>query len=109
MTISRRQFLVAAGAAPLAAGVATTASATTHQVTIQGFAYSPSSLTISAGDEVTFTNNDNAPHTATIASANLDTGRLANGESASLTFDTAGTHAYVCRFHPSMRGTIIVS
>jgi len=109
MSLTRRQLLVGMGALPLAAGLATTASAATHEVRIQGFAFSPRNLTIAAGDTVRFTNSESAAHTATSASAGLDTGVLGRGESAELTFDTAGTFNYVCRFHSSMRGSITVT
>ncbi|PVH27975.1 cupredoxin domain-containing protein [Pararhodobacter oceanensis] len=110
MPLSRRQFLLAASIAPFSAGLATSANATTtHEVSIEGFAFSPASLSIAAGDTVTFTNNDAAPHTATAQSAGLDTGTLNSGDSESLTFNTPGTFAYRCRFHPAMRGTVTVT
>ena len=79
----------------------------THTVTVSGMAFAPADLTITAGDRVTFVNQDAAPHTATF-DGGMDTGTLGQGESATLTFDRAGTHRYACRFHPSMRGTIRV-
>ena len=109
MPLSRRQFLTSVAVMPVASGLATTANAQTHAVSIQNFRYSPSSLTISAGDTVSFTNLDNAPHTATSSDANLDTGTIARNQSADLTFATAGTYTYICSFHRSMRGTIIVT
>lgn len=108
MNISRRNLLAGMGTLPLAAGLATSASAATHEVAIQGFAFVPANLSIAVGDTVRFTNADNAPHTATSASAGLDTGRLGRGDSAELTFDTAGTFNYLCRFHPAMTGAITV-
>jgi plastocyanin len=35
-------------------------------------------------------------------------GLLAQGTSASLTFNTAGTFTYFCAIHPTMRGTVVV-
>ena len=63
-------------------------------------------LTVKAGTTVTFMNEDGAPHTAT--GDGWDTGRLNRGDSKDVTFDTAGTFAYVCAIHPSMKGTITV-
>lgn len=108
MALTRRQFLAASALVPATVGFATAASATTHDVTIQGMAFTPDSLTISAGDTVRFTNMDGAPHTATSATAGLDTGRLRRGDTAELTFSTAGTFPYVCAIHASMHGTVIV-
>ncbi|WP_323036693.1 cupredoxin domain-containing protein [Pararhodobacter sp.] len=108
MALTRRQFLASAALVPATVGFATAASATTHDVTIQGMAFSPSSLTIAVGDTVRFTNLDSAPHTATAASAGLETGRLGRGDSAEHTFAAAGTVAYVCSIHRAMQGTIVV-
>ena len=80
--------------------------ATTHEVTIEGFAFSPATLEVAAGDSITFTNNDGAPHTATAADGAFDTGRLNRGESATVTVANAGEHAYACAFHPNMRATV---
>lgn len=77
-------------------------------VSIAGFAFGPGSVSIEVGDTVTWTNDDTAPHTATAAGA-FDTGTIAAGESASVTFDTAGTYDYVCSIHPQMSGTVIVA
>ncbi len=78
-------------------------------VTIQNFAFSPASLEVAVGTTVTWTNQNSAPHTATADDGSFDTGQLAQGQSGSVTFDTAGTFAYFCAIHPNMRGTITVT
>jgi plastocyanin len=78
-------------------------------VTIEGFAFGPQTLEITAGTTVTWTNNDSASHTATATDGSWDTGNLDTGASGSITFDTPGTYTYVCAYHPSMTGTIIVT
>ena len=107
-TISRRTLLKLSLAAP-AVMLATTARAATHQVTIVNMAFQPAALIIAAGDTVVFANQDNAPHTATDDAGAFDTGRLAKGSSASLTFPSSGTFAYHCDIHRRMTGTITVS
>jgi plastocyanin len=77
-------------------------------VTIQGFSFDPGTLTITAGTTVTWTNRDNAGHTATADDASFNSGRLANGASFGQTFSTAGTYTYHCAIHPDMTGTIVV-
>ena len=75
-------------------------------VNIQGFAFSPATLTIKKGTTVTWTNNDSAVHT--IKSGTFNSGDLAKGASFKFTFETAGTFDYSCGVHPSMLGKIVV-
>lgn len=80
----------------------------THTVDIVDFAFSPATLTITAGDTVTWTNLDAIEHTATSTSGAFDSGLLAQNESWSLTFTTPGTYDYLCTPHPTMTGQIVV-
>ena len=79
-----------------------------HAVSISGFAYSPPSLTVTVGDTVTWTNNEDVPHTATADGGSFDTGTLDQGASNTVTFNTAGTFPYHCTIHTQMTGTITV-
>ncbi len=83
-------------------------AATNHPVTIQGMKFTPAALSIKAGDSVTFTNMDGAPHTATSDSGAFDTGRLGKGKSTMLTFSGKGDFPYHCAVHPSMKAMIRV-
>lgn len=82
----------------------------TLSITINGFAFSPKSLEISAGSTVTWTNMDSFAHTVTSDSGTeLASGQLAAGSGTySHTFSTPGTYTYHCSNHPTMTGTIIV-
>jgi plastocyanin len=83
------------------------AFAATSAVNIQGFAYSPSPVTIRVGDTVTWTNRDSAQHSARFAG--MGTSVLSQGQSGSLTFTVAGTFNYDCAVHGSaMQGTVVV-
>lgn len=86
----------------------TQAIAGKNSVSIQNFAFSPATLTIKAGDKVSWTNQDSAGHSATADDSSFDTGVLAQGQSGSITFSKAGTYTYHCSVHPMMKGTIIV-
>jgi plastocyanin len=88
-----------ATASPSHAGV-------THTIEIADFAFSPPTLTIMAGESVTWTNTDPVVHTAT--SGAFDSGDLDTGESFTFTFTTPGTFDYLCTPHPSMTGRIVV-
>ena len=85
-----------------------TVAAADQAVTITGFAFAPPSVTVNEGDTVTWDNQDGMAHTATGSGGAFDTGNLADGASAAVTFDTAGTFAYACSIHPTMTGTVIV-
>jgi plastocyanin len=81
----------------------------THTVTIDATSFAPASLTIAPGDSVNWVNKDIIPHTATSAKKGLfDSGTIATGESWKHTFKTAGDLAYICQFHPTMKGSITV-
>jgi plastocyanin len=77
-------------------------------VTIKGFAFEPATVTIKAGESVTWTNQDSANHTVVADKGEFTSGDLANGATFTFKFDTAGTYAYKCSIHPSMTGTVIV-
>ena len=76
-------------------------------VVIENFAFSPTVVTIKAGDQVRWTNKDSVIHTAT--GENFDTGSLKEGESKVVTFDTPGEYAYICTPHPNMKGKVVVN
>ena len=83
------------------------AFAATSSVTIQNFAFTPNSPTITVGDTVTWTNRDAASHSAKFS--DRSTAVLMQGQSGSLQFTVAGTFPYICGIHgASMQGTIIV-
>ena len=106
MTVRRWLFALAGAAALLLPLGMTMRAATTHQVEIVDFAFTPATLTISVGDTVTWTNGDAVEHTAT--GSGFDSGLLGQGESYSVTFSEAGTYDYLCTPHPTMTGQIIV-
>ena len=74
---------------------------------IAEFEYAPPTVRVAAGGSVTFTNRDRASHTAT-ATGGFDTGRLKRGGSRRVAFPEAGRYAYVCAFHPYMKGVVEV-
>jgi len=79
-----------------------------NAVTIQNFAYSPATITVKAGDSITWTNQDSVGHSATADDNSFDTGVLPQGQSKSITFSKAGTYTYHCSVHPTMKGTVVV-
>lgn len=76
---------------------------------IKDFEYVPPKLTVSTGGRVSWTNEDSANHTVTFADKKLESiGNLRTNQKRLVTFATAGEYAYVCAYHPSMRGTVVV-
>jgi plastocyanin len=81
----------------------------THTVTIDATSFQPASLTIAPGDSVTWINKDVIPHTATSSKPGVfDTGTLAPGKASKHTFKSKADLAYICQFHPTMKGTLKV-
>jgi YVTN family beta-propeller protein len=80
-------------------------SAVSAQVAIEKFAFTPASITVQAGQSVTFTNNDAVAHTST--SAAWDSQAIAPGASFTVT-PQAGTYTYHCDIHPFMQATLVV-
>ena len=110
--LTRRRFGALLGAIPLASlpgTKAVPAGSRTHEISIHRFKFEPAELTIRAGDQVVWTNQDIAPHTATELDAHLwDTGKLTRNQSGAITLDEPGTYPYFCVFHPRMRGVVRV-
>lgn len=79
------------------------------EVAIADFAFNPADITATVGQTVTFTNNDSAPHTATLDDGSCTTPNIASGAADGLTFNAAGTYPFHCNVHPNMKGTITVS
>jgi plastocyanin len=86
-------------------------AAGTNAITIKNFAFSPATLTVKTGTTVTWTNDDSSPHRVVSddgAPVAFTSPSLATGASYPFTFSQAGTYAYHCSIHPSMKGTIVV-
>lgn len=90
----------------------TTVQSQAYSIDIMNFAFQPSELTISVGDTVKWTNQDSASHTVVLDAGNTLSGfgstNMAQGQSYSYTFTTAGNFTYHCGIHASMKGNIIV-
>ena len=81
----------------------------THQVSITDDKdFLPEDLTINVGDTVTWTNNDDSPHTVTADDDEFNSGNLAEGATWSYIFTEAGTYDYHCNYHGSMTGSVSV-
>ena len=83
-------------------------------VTVKQFQFMPADLTVKAGTNVTWTNEDDILHTATsgatpgTADGKFDGPMDGRGKSFSHAFDQPGRYPYFCNRHNSMTGTIVV-
>ena len=77
--------------------------------------YIPFNVSISAGEEITWSNDDTAAHTVTSGSpadgpdGNFDSGLFMAGGTFSVTLDESGEYPYFCMVHPWMTGNITVN
>ena len=81
---------------------------TSMQFTMKDFMFSPTSLTVKAGSTVTWTNEDDEPHTVVSDDKLFRSGSLDTNETFKFTFDKPGTYHFTCSIHPRMVGTIVV-
>ncbi|MBI4035879.1 cupredoxin domain-containing protein [Candidatus Daviesbacteria bacterium] len=86
-----------------------------NTITLTSSGFSPTTLTIKAGDKVTWINKsstsatvNSSPHPAHTDYSPLNLGSFVDGETLSLTFDKAGTYKYHNHFNASQFGSIIV-
>lgn len=92
----------------------TSSTPAANQVVMQNTAFSPSSLTVTAGTTVKWTNNDAMTHTVSAGtpsapSTMFDSGNMGMGATYQFTFNTKGTFQYYCKIHPTiMQATITV-
>ncbi len=89
-------------------GAGPTAPAGTS-VRMAGSRFEPATLNVAAGTTIRWFNDDALPHTVTAADSSWDSGNLAPGGAFERRFDSPGTYAYLCRYHPGMTGTIVVA
>jgi plastocyanin len=80
-----------------------------NEIWIKGSAFGPSSITISAGTTITWTNKDAVVHTVTSDNGLFDSGNLTINSTFSRQFTTPGTYPYHCTPHPAMTATVIVN
>lgn len=89
----------AASESPAAAGAT---------LTIEGMAFGEP-LTVAPGTEITIANNDSAEHSVTSDTAGAFDVEIDGHEKKTLTAPTQpGEYPFHCKYHPNMKGTLIV-
>lgn len=89
-------------------GTGSKGSPGTNEVWIQGMAFTPSTITVTAGTTITWTNNDGVAHTVTSNTGLFESGSISNNGTYSHLFTTVGTFPYHCAIHTSMKASVVV-
>ena len=107
--MSKSKFVTncVAGIAAMLVWVAVPASADEAAIKIGNFNFGPQELKVKTGTTVTWTNEDDIPHTV-ISLNNFRSKALDSEDKFSFTFTTPGIYKYFCSLHPHMTGTIVV-
>lgn len=84
------------------------ASASSNEVKVDNFTFSPQTLTVPVNTTVTWTNKDDIPHVIASNDGLFKSKALDTDQKYSFTFSKAGTYAYYCSVHPKMTGKIVV-
>jgi len=99
----RSAALLLAGAVLLGA-----VPAAAEEVKIDNFTFDPPEITVKAGTTITWTNDDDIPHTVVAKELQFRSKALDSEDKFSFTFTTPGVYDYFCSLHPHMVGKVIV-
>jgi YVTN family beta-propeller protein len=105
---SRKVETVPVGNAPRKVVVQPGPAQRAGNVSITNFAFAPGAITVKAGEPITWTNNDGAPHTVTFKDRSAGSDSLSPGQTFTRVFEQPGTYEYFCSFHEFMTGRVIV-
>jgi amicyanin len=98
---------------PPASASATTADSPAPQggtaVSISNFKFNPATLTVPVGATVTWTNQDEEPHSVAGKDGSFHSPGMDTHGTYSFTFTTPGSYDYICSIHPFMTGTVVVT
>jgi Icc protein len=84
------------------------ATADAHGVSVDNFSFAPTTVSVTAGSTITWTNRDDVPHTIVSTEQKFKSPVLDTDEQFSHRFDAPGTYKYFCSLHPKMTGQIVV-
>lgn len=80
-------------------------------ISISNFKFAPAAITVQAGQELTWVNEDDAPHTVVGSDPGspLKSPALDTNDKYAVTLKQPGTYRYFCSLHPHMTGTVSVT
>lgn len=90
----------------------TTTAGSPGRVDIVDYDFTPNTITVKAGDTVTWTNLDTSDHwvvSSPTSPSTFDLGRQSTGATVNFTFGSPASYPYFCNLHNYMKGTVVVS
>ena len=89
--------------------VAENAGNNRHRIEIKDFAFNPPTMTVKSGEQITWINRDDEPHTVVSVEKQFKkSSALDTDQEFTVTAGAPGTYIYFCSVHPKMTGTILV-
>lgn len=79
-----------------------------YEAQIDKFTFAPDPVNVTAGATLTWTNQENVPHTVVGDNDEFHSQVLNRSGKFSVTFDKPGTYSYHCSIHPFMKGQVVV-
>jgi plastocyanin len=80
----------------------------TIQVTIDKLVFTPAEVNAKVGDTIEWVNKDTLVHTATATNGDWNV-NIAPNQSGQVVLNKTGAADYYCKFHPNMKGRVIVA
>jgi amicyanin len=77
-------------------------------IKIDNFSFTPPTLTVKAGTQITWTNADDIPHNVVSEDKSFKSKVLDTDEKFTFTATKPGTYSYFCSIHPQMTGKVVV-
>ncbi len=103
-----RRILLALVVAPL--GLApVSAHAATIQIVMDKLVFSPVEMKANVGDTIEWVNRDILAHTATATAGDDWNVIIAPNKTEKLVLQKAGTIGYYCKYHPNMKGRLVIA
>lgn len=84
------------------------AHAGTIHITVDKMVFEPAEINAEVGDTIVWDNKDVVAHTATTSNKDWDV-MIGPKRSGALVLKKAGGADYFCKFHPNMKGRIVVA
>ena len=78
-------------------------------IAINNFMFAPMDVSVHAGTTVTWTNNDDIPHTVRAVDGSFHSPAMDTDDHYSFTFTKPGVYSYFCSIHPKMVAKVVVT